>query len=425
MGPALTCQSPSFLTPAIFDLLSPFLITAPELTHKLITLTLTLPSTTLTVLSYPIALDHPKYPRNSLLFNLSFAFAGRSHPSHRPYHTVLRKLASYVETLEVEGEFLFRADSKQRLPALLEEVWEQLSRGGQCEVRANASNRIFLRLHPQMPDPPHIQPWDVPVLTRPLNVHSGPGRAWDLTLRTVIPFIDSCSTLSLISHLSTIPLPHVHRCITQLVSHQACTLVDPFQYTNMYTPTPALARLYHSPPMQRDGADYVGGGVSGDELVRLYGSMRWGEDVEGFMARQRLDVRPEVDVRRLAVFGMMHGVIRRVRVFPMVERGGAMLPPAHEGSKRKGLEDVEEKVLQEAEGEEVEDGGEDEDEVQGGRVTKAVDAALLGRVLALCDGYHCGDELCFRYAMSYRQLHRLLSTDPRVVFIQWCNSSCG
>ena len=450
VGPALTCQSPpTFLTPDVFDLLSPFLITAPELTHKLITLTLTLPSTHthLTVLSYPIALDHPKYPRNSLLFNLSFAFLGRSHPSHRPYHTVLRKLASYIEALEVEAAFLFQPHTKQRLPLLLQEVWEQLSTEGQCSVLANASNRILLRLHPQLPDPPPIHAWDVPVLTRPLDVQGVVGRTWDLTLRTVIPFIDSRATLARIAHTSTIPLPHVHRCIHQLVARQACTLVDPFQWTNAYAAAPALARLYQSAEMQRDGVEWVGGGgagMRGVELVRLYGQMRWGEDVEGFVRRQGLEGRGwgggKVDVRRLVVFGMMHGVIRRVRVFPIVERGGpgsagAPLRPYDGGTGKAGEEREEEKMKEEKEEEEdeeedegdegrdeQEEDGEEEEEEDG--VMKGADAALLSRVLPLCDGRHCSDELCYRFAVSWRRLRGLLCTDPRVVFVHWCNSSC-
>ena len=426
VGPALTCQSPpTFLTPAIFDLISPFIITAPELTHKLITLTLSLPSTTLTILSYPVALDHPKYPRNSLLFNVAFAFTGRASPSHRPYHPVLRKLASYIETLEVESEFLFRPETKARLPALIASIWQQLSQYGQCEVLANPANRIYLRLYPQLPRPPALRAWDVPVLLRPLGVGEGQaGGGWDLTFRALIPFIDSASTLSLIAHRSTVPLPHVRRCVELLMAHQAVTVVDPFQWSNGYAPGVGLGVLYKGEAMRREGAEYVGG-VTGAELMRLYGGMRRGEDVEGFMRREGLHLRPEVDVRRLVVFGMMHQLIRRVQVFPIVERGG--LSGQHsadevkekraweEESKRPIYEDDEEDDDADSESGSDEDTGEGESEDEDGK--RREEEVLLGQLLPLCDGHHCSDELCYRFALSYRELHRVLSTDLRVVFI--------
>ena len=396
----------------MFDLISPFLITAPELTHKLITLTLSpTPSHPLTVLSHPVSLDSPKYPRNSLLFSVAFAFDGRASDGHRPYHAVLRKLASVIETLERESEFLFQPLSKARLPQLIDDIFQQLSSTGECDVQANAANRIFLRLYPQLPQPPPLRAWDVPVLLRPLDLTRPPGRTWDLTLRTVIPFIDAVSTLALISHRSTIPLPHVHRCVARLMYHRACTTVDPFQFTNAYAPTARLSALHQSAYMQRDGAEYVGG-VTGAQLMRLYGGMRWGEDVEGLMKREALNERGDVDVRRLVVYGVMHGIIRRVRVFPMLDGGTSARHSDHSDDLEAREEDHDGRT-------DIGDDDEEEEEAGEGGTDEREDetASLLRRALQWCDGDHCSDELCYRLGVSYRKLHRALSTDLRVVFI--------
>ena len=125
------------------------------------------------------------------------------------------------------------------------------------------------------------------------------------------------------------------------------------------------------------------------------------------------------------VYGMMHGIIRRVRVFPIIQEGGVISHHREEEVKektRKEGEEGEEEVKElretddEEEGEEeTDDEGEEEGEQPG--EARSSESELMTRLLVLCDGHHCCDELCYRFAMSYRQLHRLLSTDLRVVFI--------
>jgi hypothetical protein len=54
-----------------------------------------------------------------------------------PYHAVLCKLAAYVETLEVESEFLYKEASKIRLDALLQQVFNDLNQFGECSLAAS------------------------------------------------------------------------------------------------------------------------------------------------------------------------------------------------------------------------------------------------------------------------------------------------
>ena len=227
VGPTLSCQSPAFLSSTVFDAISPFIITAPELCNKLITLSVSVAGQALRIVNYPMSIEHSKYPRNRLLFSLAFVFFSHCGDAHRPYLPVLRKLASYLETLELESEFLFRPDSRSRLPALLRDVWRQLSTQGRCTVTANSANRIFLRLYPVLPPPPVLQPWHVPVLLRRLDLQSPPCLWWDLTLRSLIPCIDSVTPIARIAHDSGISLQHVRRGIAQLVYGQAAVCIPP------------------------------------------------------------------------------------------------------------------------------------------------------------------------------------------------------
>src|SRR4051812_37127308 len=154
VGPKITCQAPQgFLSDELFDAIADFMITGPELCHKLVTVA----AFQYTLIGYPMSLSHKKYHRNALLFNIAFVFPRDVHapqedanrsldgpsalsaaPSSaspslsssqststqlRPYHAVIRKLATIIESLEVESEFLFRPQSKRMLQGLIEKVF--------------------------------------------------------------------------------------------------------------------------------------------------------------------------------------------------------------------------------------------------------------------------------------------------------------
>ncbi len=149
LGPKITYQTPKgFLRSEVFDEVSDFIITCPELCHKLITFT----HHNYTILGYPIALSNNKYHRNALLFNVGFVFdtsppppggGGTTTPPAYsdgtafeiyPYQSVLRKLACMLETVEIESEFLFRADTKPALQPLIEQILSQLNASGECTL---------------------------------------------------------------------------------------------------------------------------------------------------------------------------------------------------------------------------------------------------------------------------------------------------
>lgn len=170
LGPKITCQSPpGFLSDDTFDSIADFLITGPELCHKLVTVSVG----ALTIIGYPMLLHHKKYHRNTLLFNIAFVFpreevrerrgmaggsgatagaaaatvvpAAAASPSStpiqsatsiqlRPYHPVIRKLATIIESLEVESEFLFRPESKGLLAGLIHTIFKELNEYGECSV---------------------------------------------------------------------------------------------------------------------------------------------------------------------------------------------------------------------------------------------------------------------------------------------------
>ncbi|KAF9174625.1 Nitrogen permease regulator 2 [Mortierella sp. AD010] len=85
-----------------FDSISEYLIPKAELCSKLVTIS----TPTCKVIGFPINLEHKKFERNALMFNLAFVFDKDAETSS--YEPVVRKMAKVLEALEKENEFLSR-----------------------------------------------------------------------------------------------------------------------------------------------------------------------------------------------------------------------------------------------------------------------------------------------------------------------------
>ncbi|KAF9575044.1 Nitrogen permease regulator 2 [Mortierella alpina] len=104
-----------------FDSISEYLIPKVELCSKLVTIS----TPTCKVIGFPINLEHKKFQRNALMFNLAFVFDKDAEISS--YEPVVRKMARVLKALEKESEFL----SQQTRIALME--------GGALPAPASAS----------------------------------------------------------------------------------------------------------------------------------------------------------------------------------------------------------------------------------------------------------------------------------------------
>ncbi|KAF9290427.1 Nitrogen permease regulator 2 [Mortierella alpina] len=93
-----------------FDSISEYLIPKVELCSKLVTIS----TPTCKVIGFPINLEHKKFQRNALMFNLAFVFDKDAEISS--YEPVVRKMARVLKALEKESEFL----SQQTRAAMME-----------------------------------------------------------------------------------------------------------------------------------------------------------------------------------------------------------------------------------------------------------------------------------------------------------------
>lgn len=258
------------------------------------------------IVGYPMQLSHKKYHRNALLFNVAFVFPRDSRlmtdkvraagisaaqvaaTQLRPYHPVIRKLATVLESLELESEFLFRradAASKRSLQNVISRIFRSLNAYGECSVSVDVAkvvasatsagsgavgggahaaaavmdskeqrlskhgldaslhedpaNKIHLKLYPLLALPPkHIPTYVVPLRVKDLDVRWKV--EWDLTLRQVLPFMDGVNYVERISILSGVHIALVAKCVRQMLYYEAVQLVDIFQFSNVYTPCEKL-----------------------------------------------------------------------------------------------------------------------------------------------------------------------------------------
>eukprot|EP00075_Anas_platyrhynchos_P033887 XP_027323140.1 GATOR complex protein NPRL2 [Anas platyrhynchos] len=129
LGPKITYQVPEdFISRELFDTVQVFVITKPELQNKLITVT----AMEKKLIGCPVCIEHKKYSRNALLFNLGFVCDARAKAC--ALEPIVKKLAGYLTTLELESGFISNEESKQKLVPIMTILLEELNAKGKCTL---------------------------------------------------------------------------------------------------------------------------------------------------------------------------------------------------------------------------------------------------------------------------------------------------
>ncbi|EPQ32193.1 uncharacterized protein PFL1_00390 [Pseudozyma flocculosa PF-1] len=177
---------------------------------------------------------------------------------------------------------------------------------------------VNLKLFPTYPNPPPVNDWDVPVAL--LDLGSRVDGNWDLTMARIFPFIDGVNHVKRIAQLADAELGLARSCIEHLLYYGCIIVIDIFQYFNMYTVRPAIARMADDETMGRECATYVTRPgyplPSYPELLRLYSLLRPGKNLHDWIEDNDVDAKG-IDVRRFVSFGVIQGFLRRVRRYPI------------------------------------------------------------------------------------------------------------
>ncbi|XP_054072029.1 GATOR complex protein NPRL2 isoform X1 [Rissa tridactyla] len=378
LGPKITYQVPEdFISRELFDTIQVYVITKPELQNKLITVT----AMEKKLIGCPVCIEHKKYSRNALLFNLGFVCDARAKAC--ALEPIVKKLAGYLTTLELESGFISNEESKQKLVPIMTILLEELNAKGKCTLPIDESNTIHLKVIEQRPDPPIVQEYDVPVFTQDKDDFFN--SQWDLTTQQILPYIDGFRHVQKISAEADVELNLVRIAVQNLLYYGVVTLVSILQYSNVYCTTPKVQDLVDDKCLQEECLSYVTKQghkrASLRDVFQLYCGLSPGTTVRDLISRytlqlQRVDERSEpapparslrVAVTpgvagRLIQFGLMKGLIRRLQKYPVKVSRDERSHPAR-----------------------------------------------------LYTGCHSYDEICCKTGMSYKELDERLENDPNII----------
>ncbi|XP_073888385.1 GATOR1 complex protein NPRL2 isoform X6 [Macaca fascicularis] len=173
----------------------------------------------------PVCIEHKKYSRNALLFNLGFVCDAQAKTC--ALEPIVKKLAGYLTTLELESSFVSTEESKQKLVPIMTILLEELNASGRCTLPIDESNTIHLKVIEQRPDPPVAQEYDVPVFTK--DKEDFFNSQWDLTTQQILPYIDGFRHVQKISAEADVELNLVRIAIQNLLYYGVVTLVSILQ----------------------------------------------------------------------------------------------------------------------------------------------------------------------------------------------------
>ncbi|NXA25520.1 NPRL2 protein, partial [Ibidorhyncha struthersii] len=273
LGPKITYQVPEdFISRELFDTIQVYVITKPELQNKLITVT----AMEKKLIGCPVCIEHKKYSRNALLFNLGFVCDARAKAC--ALEPIVKKLAGYLTTLELESGFISNEESKQKLVPIMTILLEELNAKGKCTLPIDESNTIHLKVIEQRPDPPIVQEYDVPIL----------------------PYIDGFRHVQKISAEADVELNLVRIAVQNLLYYGVVTLVSILQYSNVYCTTPKVQDLVDDKCLQEECLSYVTKQghkrASLRDVFQLYCGLSPGTTVRDLISRYTLQLQ-KVDER--------------------------------------------------------------------------------------------------------------------------------
>ncbi|RVE73436.1 hypothetical protein OJAV_G00046840 [Oryzias javanicus] len=358
LGPKITYQVPEeYISRELFDTVQVYIITKPELQNKLITVT----AMEKKLIGCPVCIEHKKYRRNALLFNLGLVCDAKTDTC--ALEPIVKKLSGYLTTLELESGFISNEESKQKLLPIMSTLLDELNATGACTLPIDDSNTIHLKLIPLRKDPQVVQEYDVPVFAQ-CKEHFIKSQ-WDLTTQQILPYIDGFRHIQKISAEADVELNLVRIAVQNLLYYGVVTLVSIFQYSNVYCTTPKVQSLIDDKSIQEECLNYVskqGHKRAGlRDVFQLYCGLSPGTTVRDLCSRYSQQLQ-RVDERRLIQFGLMKSLIRRLQKYPVkVIRDERSRPPR------------------------------------------------------LYTGCHSYDEICCKTGISYQELDERLENDPNIV----------
>lgn len=375
-GPQVLSQVPSgAIVPAIrhkdtstldstlfkFDQVKSYVIPKPQLCNRLVTFKIG----KYRVVGFPVNISDPSYPRNFFVFNFSFVFKYRGEST--VYETSIRRLARMFMALEEQSKFLSRRTTYDTIDSLLQQIYQDINNYSECMIPIDESNTVNMKLFPLFPPPPDLKSYQVPIST--VQLSSMVDVNWDPTMEKIIKYINGINSVRRIADLAEADYDLVRKCIQHLMHYSCITIIDLFQFSNIYAPTSTIADFINKPEMRIECQQYVyhqghmnqhakfangnnnnnnninniissgsptssvSSSMSSSSLLHkvpgqdylinshstlfsLYLSLHQGITVCEWYNTNKKDLR-NIDIRRFLTFGVIKGIIYRVNTYPI------------------------------------------------------------------------------------------------------------
>ena len=436
-----------------FSTISRFLIPRQSLCGNLIALSpppLT-PSTPPTlVLSYPICLTSPHYPRNEFIFNFAIVLGEPSTIDVPSYKSVVKKLAHLMRSLEEQSRFLSDDNAPPnsgKIYSLCEMLMEDLNNYCECMIPIDELNTLNIKLFPTLPNPASVKPWHVPLFT--VRIETMVDENWDLTMLRIIPFIDGVNSVKRIATLADADLKLTKKCVKHLLYYGCVLLLDIFSFNAIYAPTAEFATLVaKDTEMQKECARYVntafapavqeeaiidgaerrtsgltnlttlpdeeiwpltakGDSIDGVTIVQLFANLRQGLTVRGWYT-QNANLLANIDLRRFVTFGVIKGFLYRIH------RYAIRTPKAAAAFDQTNGDDVQYQNLTRSMSSEhhLAEQYTSRDKQKRHATTKVdrSSQSLNTQIMHFLDGTHCFDEICTELGIGEKDLMERLKS---------------
>lgn len=367
-GPRIAYQSPDdFINKTQFDSIAPYVITKPQLQHSLITLK----AFDYKFVGCSVGIENAKYSRNALLFNVCFVLD--EDVCSDKYEGVVKKLVAYLTTLEQESGFISQEATRNKIQVMLDSILNGLNCKGECNIKIDGSNTIFLKLVHGQGHPPAVLDHHVPVML--WDKREIVTSHWDLTSQQILQFINGCNHIQKIATVADMDLNLVRTAVQTLLFHGVVDLIPVFLYSNMYALTPEINKLSLDKDMQRDCIKRVAEDPADPPKFRdvfmLYCEMGPGITIKNLGARH--DMRElKVNARFLVQYGLIKKIIHKLNKYPVL-------------------------------------------------VSEATSLKLKSIAKFLNGSYHCDEIICKLFAagepITYQELDIMTDSDPAVVNI--------
>jgi hypothetical protein len=215
---------------SIFDSTCEYIIS--ELTGQLISIS----THNFHIIAKPTIIQDARYERNSFLFSVGFVIRRKIDPA--PFRPLLTTLASTLQSMESESQFLSNPITKPVLQSLLDVLLPSLnSPSAKCHILLDKRNSLHLQYFPApKAHASTIKDYVVPVLLRPESQLYSLG--WDLTINWIVPHINGIKYAKHIAKSSQVDEEMVRACLRVLRHHNVLACVDIFRYSNIYESTP-------------------------------------------------------------------------------------------------------------------------------------------------------------------------------------------